>query len=159
LNHNMENVICERGIEIISEDQGSIKVSRRHKARTNWMPIILIAMLTVTIILIIPFIKETDVHIQIGYSDNIQSVWVDVTSKPLISYLFPPSYPLGAYTVNVTIVMAGQNVFNVSKVNVPIGEYVLVWQNGVPTHGLYTITVQLYSLQVLKDTYSINVSF
>jgi len=155
----MENVICKSDIEIILEDQGSSKVSRRKKARTNWMPIILIAMLIVTIILIVPFITETDIHIQIGYADNIMSVWVDTPSKPLISYLFSPSYPLGAYTLNVTITIAGQNVFNVSKVNVPIGEYVLVWQNGVPTHGFYTITVQLYSLQVLRDTYIATVSF
>jgi len=134
-------------------------MSRRHRARTNWFPIALAIMLVATIVVIIPVFKETDIHVQIGYSDNIQSVWVDTPSKPLISHLFPPSYPLGAYTVNVSIAVMGQNVFNFSRVNVPVGEYVFVWQNGVPTHGLYTITVQLYRLQILKDTYSINVSF
>lgn len=135
------------------------EMSRRHKARANWMPIALIAMFIVTIILIIPFIKETDIHIQIGYSDNILNVWADTPSKPLVSYLFSPSYPLGAYTINITITKNGQDVFNISKTNVPIGEYILVWQNNIPMHGVYSITVQLYTQNILKDTYVITISF
>jgi len=78
-------------------------LSRRHKARTNWMPIILIAMLAMTIILIIPFFHETDVHVLIGSLGNIETVWVDTPYKPVISYLFPQSYPLGAYNIYITI--------------------------------------------------------
>lgn len=133
-------------------------MSRRQKARTNWMPIILIGMLTVTIILIIPFIPETDIHVQIGVADNITAVWVDTPHKPLISYLFPQSYPLGAYTLYVTI--TGPDNATIAKVHVPNGEIVLLWQpNGVPPSGNYTIAVQLFNSQGLKDTFYLKVSF
>jgi hypothetical protein len=154
----MESVICTGATKSsLEENKGSTKLSRRHRARTNWMPIILIAMLAVTIFLIIPFVRETDVHVQIGYVDNIVTVWVDTPYKPLISYLFPQSYPLGAYNIYITI--TGPVNATLAKIHVPIGEIVLLWQNGVPTTGNYTVEVQLFNLQGLKDTYYLNVSF
>jgi hypothetical protein len=159
-NVNTESVICgatTRGS--IDEVKGVPNLSRRRREGTIWMSIILIAMLAITVILIIPFIKETDIHIQIGNADNIVNVLVETTTKPLISYLFPASYPLGAYRLNVTIVMLGQTVANFTILNVPIGEYVIAWQNNIPAHGLYTITIQLYNLQGLLNTSSINISF
>jgi hypothetical protein len=131
----------------------------RHKAKANWLLITVAIIFIVTIILIIPIFTETGIHIQIGYADNILTVSVDTPSKPLASHLFPPSYPVGAYTVNITITTNATVVFNVSRSNIPIGEYILVWQSGVPSHGLYTIRVELYSLGILRDTYTINVSF
>lgn len=119
----------------------------------------LIAILAIIVVLIIPFIKETDIHIQIGNADDIANVLVDTTTKPLISYLFPASYTPGTYTLNVTIVMAGQTVASFTRLNVSIGEYVIAWQNNVPARGLYTITVQLYNLQGLLNTSFVNVSF
>ncbi|MGB8779602.1 MAG: hypothetical protein WCD81_03015 [Candidatus Bathyarchaeia archaeon] len=127
--------------------------------RSNWLPILLAIMVTLTIFFIIPIFKETDIHIQIGYSDDIQNVWVDTPSKSLISPLFGPSYSLGAYVLNISITLVSQSIANFSRINVPIGEYVIVWQSNVPDHGLYTIKVELYKLQVLKSTYSINISF
>jgi hypothetical protein len=147
----------------LETEKGSTQLSRYRRAyrrtQANWLPIALAVMFVVMIVLIIPVFRETDIHIQIGYADNITNVWVDTPNKPLISRLFQPSYPLGAYVLNITITAVGQTSVNFSRINVPIGEYVLVWQNGVPSSGLYTITVQLYKLQVLKDTYTINISF
>jgi hypothetical protein len=154
----MESVICTRATKSsLEKNEGSTELSRRQKARTNWMPIILIAMLVVTIFLIIPFVRETDIHVQIGSADNIVTVWVDTPYKPLISHLFPLSYPLSAYTIIVTII--GPVNANLVQTHVPIGEIVLLWQNGVPTTGNYTVEVTLFSLQGLKDTYYLNVSF
>jgi len=144
----------------ISENLGSNKVLRyRRRIQANWFPIALAAMFIVTIVLIIPVFTETEIHIQIGYTDNITNVWVDTPSKPLSSYLFPPSYPLGTYVVNVTISVTNQEIANFSRINVPIGEYIIVWQTGVPSHGFYNITVQLFKLQEQKAVYTINVSF
>lgn len=160
----MESVICSRLSRCAVEgEKGSTELSKSHRmsqrAQRNWLPIALVIMLVFGIFLIIPIFKETDIHIQIGYSDDIQNVWVDSPSKPLISSLFPASYPLGAYVLNISITVMSQPVANFSRINVPIGEYVIVWRSNVPDHGIYTIKVELYKLQVLKSAYSINVSF
>jgi hypothetical protein len=102
-------------------------------------------------------VRETDVHVQIGSADNIATVWIDTPYKPLISYFFPQSYPLGAYTIYVSI--TGPVNATLVKVHVPIGEIVLFWQNGVPTTGNYSIEVQLFNPQGLKVTYYLNVAF
>ena len=131
-------------------------LSRRHRARTNWMPIILITMLAITITLIIPVVHETDVHVLIGSAGNIETVWVDTPYKPIISSLFPQSYPLGAYSIYITI--TGPANATLVKIHVPIGEIVILWQTGVPSTGNYTIKVQLFG-GVPNNTYSLNVSF
>ena len=113
-------------------------------------------MLAVTIILILPVVHETDVHVQIGSAGNIVTVWVETPYKPVTSYLFPQSYPLGAYTIYVAI--TGPENATLVKVHVPIGEIVLLWQTGVPTTGNYTVTVQLFG-GVTPNTYSLTVSF
>jgi hypothetical protein len=160
LNCIMENVICsDFPTCAIETGKGSLELSRYRRARRNWFPIALAIIIVLTIVLIIPIFQETDIHIQIGYADNIMNVWVDTPRKPLISDLFPLSYSLGAYVVNVSISVASQEIANFSRINVPIGEYIIVWRTGVPARGYYTITVQLYKLEILKDTYTISVSF
>lgn len=148
---------------VMERESGSTVLSRSRRTyrrtQANWFPIALGIILLITIILIIPVFTETEIHIQIGYADNIMNVWVDTPSKPLISYLFPPSYPLGAYVVNVTVSIANLEIANFSRINVPIGEYVIIWQTGVPSHGFYNVTVQLFKLQEQKAIYTINVSF
>jgi hypothetical protein len=151
------------GERCATEEKRSTSLARARRAyrrtQNHWFAIALAIIAVVTIALIIPIFQETEIHVQIGYADNVTNVWVNSPSKPLISHLFPPSYSLGAYTLNVTITIAIQIVANFTRINVPIGEYVIVWQSGVPPHGYYTIMVQLYRLNTLKDTYTFSVSF
>lgn len=159
-----ENVICQElsncAVEDVRGSKGLSSRSRmRRRTQANWLAITLAIIVTITIALIIPVFQETDIHIQIGYANNIMNVWVDTPSKPLISRLFPPSYALGTYTLNVTITTNGQNVTSFSRTNVPVVEYVIIWQNNIPAHGFYTITVNLYNQQLLEDTYTITISF
>lgn len=156
-----ENVICSRPSTCtVTENNGSIQLPRHRQSRQSiWFPLALAIIIMTTIVLIMPVWQETDIHIQIGYADNIMDVWVNTPSKPLISRLLPPSYSLGTYTLNVTIALSGQNILNFSRVNVPVTEYVIVWQNTIPAKGVYTITVELYKLQSLKDTFTVTISF
>lgn len=141
----------------LEDRKGSRQLSRYRRTRSNWLPLLLIAIFVVTIIMIVPVFPVTQIHIQID-TDYIQNVWVETSNRNLISPFFSPSNPLGAYTINVSIVSTVGISKNFSIQNVPIGEYTIVWQSGTPANGSYTIKVDLYRI-VFKNSFSIHVSY
>src|SRR5208337_4528439 len=84
----------KKGVQLLARARRAYRRTQR-----NWFTIALVVIVVLTLTFIIPFFQETEIHVQIGYTENIMNVWVDTPRKPLISYLFPPSYPLGAYTL------------------------------------------------------------
>ena len=130
------------------------KQRKMSKRRQNWLPILLLAMLLTSVILSVPILQETRIHIEIS-GDIIVNVSVDTQRVPLISKIIQPSYAVGAYTINITILETSEKF---SLANVPSGKYTIIWRSGIPSSGDYTINVKLTRV-VLRDEYTFHVTF
>jgi hypothetical protein len=140
-------------IEESNKREGEEK-SKMPTLRQNWLVLLLLAMLFTTLVLAFPLFQEMRIRIEIS-EDVIVDVSVDTQKIPLIAKIIQPSYDVGVYTINVTIVGTGKN-FTIE--NVPSGKYTIVWQSGLPSSGTYTIKVELFRV-ALRDELTLQVTF
>lgn len=121
----------------------------------KWFLPLLLTMLVFAAFISLPLFQETRINIEIS-GNIITNASVDTPRVPLISFLIHPSYGVGIYTINVTIVQTNEN-FTVQ--NIPSGQYTIIWQNGIPTHGLYTIDIRLFIGNTLENEYPLDITF
>jgi len=145
--------MCEKRLN--DEVEGKRKRERKMSLlRRNRLLVLILAIFAVTMILGVPSVQETRIRIVVT-RNTIEDVSVETENVPLIAKILRPSYNTGAYTINVTIEETGE-IFSIH--NVPSGEYVVVWKEGVPESGLYTIKVRLFTT-ILEDEFVLRVSF
>ena len=124
--------------------------------RRNFIVLAFIAFSIVVLILALPLLEQTHIHVEIAQNE-IRDVWVETPQVSLISTIISPPKKIGINTINVTITKTGQS-FQVE--DVPDGEYVIVWvANGVPAKGTYIIEVQLIQNDIVINTFDFEVPF
>lgn len=134
--------------------EGKTKVSTT--TRRNFIVLAFIAFSIVVLILALPLLEQTHIHVEIAQNE-IRDVWVETPQVSLISTIISPPKKIGINTINVTITKTGQS-FQVE--DVPDGEYVIVWvANGVPAKGTYIIEVQLIQNDIVINTFDFEVPF
>ena len=134
--------------------EGKTKVSTT--TRRNFIVLAFIAFSIVVLILALPLLEQTHIHVEIAQNE-IRDVWVETPQVSLISTIISPPKKIGINTINVTIPKTGQS-FQVE--DVPDGEYVIVWvANGVPAKGTYIIEVQLIQNDIVINTFDFEVPF
>lgn len=145
--------MCEKRLN--DEVEGKRKRERKMSLlRRNRLLVLMLAIFAVTLFLGVPSVQETRIRIVVT-RNIIEDVSVETENVPLIAKIWRPSYDVGAYTINVTIEETGETF---SIYNVPSGEYIIIWEEGVPESGLYTIKVRLFTTK-LEDEFVLHVSF
>ena len=125
-------------------------------SRRNFIVLAFIAFSVVVLILALPLLEQTHIHVKIA-GNRISDVWVETPRVSLISTIISPSKKIGINTINVTIPKTNQSF---QTKDVPDGEYVIVWvSNGKPATGTYKIEVKLIQNDTIVQTFDFQVSF
>lgn len=135
--------------------RSSPTVSRKQSLPSWFLPL-LVAMFITALILSSPLIVQTWIYVSTS-GDSITDVFVNTPRVSLISAIIKPSYGVGVYTINVTINETGET-FKIE--NVSSGDFTIVWKNiGLPSHGSYTVRVQLLRANTITDTFTLPITF
>jgi hypothetical protein len=135
---------------------GSSRTVSRKQSLPSWFLPLLVAMFITALILSSPFIVQTWIYVSTS-GDSITDVFVNTPRVSLISAIINPSYGVGVYTINVTINETGET-FKIE--NVSSGDFTIVWKNiGIPSHGNYTVRVQLLRANTIADTFTLPTTF
>jgi hypothetical protein len=134
----------------------SSRTLSRKQSLPNWFLPLLVSMLIIALILSLPLIVQTRIHISTS-GDSITHVSVNTPSVSLISTIINPPYGVGVYTINVTITETSET-FKIE--NVSSGDFTILWKSiGTPSHGFYTVRVELLRQNTITDTFTLPITF
>jgi hypothetical protein len=139
-----------------SDLEGKEKMPRRARSPAKIVGIFLISVVAVLVILSIPFVQQTQIHIIVD-SKSIVHAWVDTPKVSLLSTVITPIPEVGSYSILINVTETNENF---TFRNVQPNKYVAIWRsNGIPTPGIYNIEIKLLNQTFLIDTYAIQATF